>query len=81
VAVTVAATVLRSALLGGTLVRFQSIRLTYLYTSGTTGLPKACALTHRNYTAMTQSVVAMEGLVQSGDSVLLFLPLAHNLRG
>ena len=52
--------------------------LTYLYTSGTTGLPKACVLTHRNFTAMTESVVAMEGLVQPGDSVLLFLPLAHN---
>ena len=52
--------------------------LTYLYTSGTTGLPKACVLTHRNFTAMTESVVAMEGLVQAGDSVLLFLPLAHN---
>jgi long-chain acyl-CoA synthetase len=52
--------------------------LTYLYTSGTTGLPKACVLTHRNFSAMTESVVAMEGLVQPGDSVLLFLPLAHN---
>ncbi len=52
--------------------------LTYLYTSGTTGLPKACVLTHRNFTAMTESVVAMEALVQPGDSVLLFLPLAHN---
>ena len=52
--------------------------LTYLYTSGTTGLPKACVLTHRNFTAMTESVVAMEGLVEPGDSVLLFLPLAHN---
>ena len=52
--------------------------LTYLYTSGTTGLPKACVLTHRNFTAMTESVVAMEGLVRPDDSVLLFLPLAHN---
>ena len=52
--------------------------LTYLYTSGTTGLPKACVLTHRNFRAMTESVVAMEGLVQPDDSVLLFLPLAHN---
>jgi long-chain acyl-CoA synthetase len=52
--------------------------LTYLYTSGTTGLPKSCVLTHRNFSAMTESVVAMEGLVQPGDSVLLFLPLAHN---
>ena len=39
---------------------------TYLYTSGTTGLPKACVLTHRNFTAMTESVVAMEGLIPDG---------------
>ena len=52
--------------------------LTYLYTSGTTGLPKACVLTHRDFVAMTEAVVAMEGLLQPGDSLLLFLPLAHN---
>jgi long-chain acyl-CoA synthetase len=51
---------------------------TLLYTSGTTGVPKACVLTHRNFTAMAESVAAMEGLVQPADSVLLFLPLAHN---
>jgi long-chain acyl-CoA synthetase len=51
--------------------------LTYLYTSGTTGTPKACVLTHRNFTAMTEAVRAMH-LVGPGDSLLLFLPLAHN---
>jgi len=52
--------------------------LTYLYTSGTTGLPKACVLTHRNFVAMSDAVAAMEGLLVEGDSLLLFLPLAHN---
>jgi len=51
--------------------------LTYLYTSGTTGRPKACVLTHRNFTAMTEAVTAMH-VVTSDDSLLLFLPLAHN---
>ncbi|HYW29255.1 MAG TPA: long-chain fatty acid--CoA ligase [Gaiellales bacterium] len=51
--------------------------LTYLYTSGTTGTPKACVLTHRNFTAMTEAVRALH-VVGPGDSLLLFLPLAHN---
>jgi long-chain acyl-CoA synthetase len=51
--------------------------LTYLYTSGTTGTPKACVLTHRNFTAMTDAVSAL-GIIVPGDSLLLFLPLAHN---
>src|SRR5947208_3230208 len=51
--------------------------LTYLYTSGTTGTPKACVLTHRNFTAMTDAVCRMN-LVGPGDSLLLFLPLGHN---
>ena len=51
--------------------------LTYLYTSGTTGTPKACVLTHRNFTAMTEAVSAMH-IVGPDDTLLLFLPLAHN---
>ena len=52
--------------------------LTFLYTSGTTGNPKGCLLSHRNYVAMTDAVVAMSGLFRDDDTALLFLPLAHN---
>jgi len=47
-----------------------------IYTSGTTGPPKGCLLTHGNYrdvTTMTESA----GALSAGDSVYLFLPLAH----
>ena len=52
--------------------------LTFLYTSGTTGNPKGCVLTQRNYAAMVDSVVRVDGLFRDDDTVLLFLPLAHN---
>ena len=52
--------------------------LTFLYTSGTTGNPKGCLLSHRNYVAMTDAVVAMNDLFRDDDTALLFLPLAHN---
>ena len=52
--------------------------LTFLYTSGTTGNPKGCLLSHRNYVAMTEAVVAVSGLFRDDDTALLFLPLAHN---
>ena len=52
--------------------------LTFLYTSGTTGNPKGCLLSHRNYVAMTEAVVAMKALFRDDDTALLFLPLAHN---
>src|SRR4051812_27620712 len=48
----------------------------YIYTSGTTGPPKGCLLSHGNYRAITDAVVE-EGVVQTGDSTYLFLPLAH----
>ncbi|HUE95048.1 MAG TPA: long-chain fatty acid--CoA ligase [Longimicrobiaceae bacterium] len=51
--------------------------LTIVYTSGTTGPPKGCALTQRNYRAMVEMVQEVEGLVRPGDRVLLHLPLAH----
>jgi long-chain acyl-CoA synthetase len=51
---------------------------TYIYTSGTTGPPKACMIRHRNYYDMCQTVGAMQSLLQGGDIVLLYLPLAHN---
>ncbi len=49
-----------------------------LYTSGTTGPPKACELTHGNYRAVTSAVGALD-LVREDDCVYLFLPLAHAL--
>jgi long-chain acyl-CoA synthetase len=55
----------------------QDDLLTIVYTSGTTGPPKGCLLTNRNYRAMVGMVAAVEGLVRSGDIVLLHLPLAH----
>jgi len=49
-----------------------------LYTSGTTGPPKACELTHGNYRAITSALETQE-LVREDDCVYLFLPLAHAL--
>jgi long-chain acyl-CoA synthetase len=48
----------------------------FIYTSGTTGDPKGVILTHGNFTYEAQSVQRM-GLARSGDSLLLFLPMAH----
>ena len=51
---------------------------TLIYTSGTTGQPKGCEITHRNLLAITKSAMGeFPGLMQQGNSVLLFLPLAH----
>ncbi|MBV9140207.1 MAG: AMP-binding protein [Pseudonocardiales bacterium] len=53
---------------------------TLIYTSGTTGRPKGCELTHRNLLGVTRSAVSeFPGLMQPGNSLLLFLPLAHVL--
>ncbi len=55
---------------------------TVIYTSGTTGRPKGCVLTHGNFMAETDNVVARWEPVFSSKpsekpSTLLFLPLAH----
>jgi len=52
---------------------------TYIYTSGTTGPPKACMIRNRNYYEMAACVDRMETrFVGPDDTVLLYLPLAHN---
>ncbi|WP_308220934.1 AMP-dependent synthetase/ligase [Micromonospora phytophila] len=51
---------------------------TIVYTSGTTGRPKGCVLTHCNiYLDVTNATAAMPELFHPGASTLLFLPLAH----
>ncbi|MEU4802514.1 long-chain fatty acid--CoA ligase [Actinosynnema sp. NPDC023587] len=53
---------------------------TIVYTSGTTGRPKGCELTHYNLLSEVRSdVAAFPQLMQAGNSLLLFLPLAHIL--
>ncbi len=51
---------------------------TILYTSGTTGRPKGCELTHGNllFDAVT-TTRALAEVFGEGSSTLLFLPLAH----
>jgi long-chain acyl-CoA synthetase len=51
---------------------------TYMYTSGTTGPPKACMIRHRNFYEMTAVLDGLAGLVEESDLMLLYLPLAHN---
>jgi long-chain acyl-CoA synthetase len=51
---------------------------TYQYTSGTTGPPKACMVRHRNYYEMTAVLDELPGFVEETDTMLLYLPLAHN---
>jgi long-chain acyl-CoA synthetase len=47
-----------------------------IYTSGTTGPPKGCLISHGNYRATTSLTTSM-GTLEEGESVYLFLPLAH----
>ena len=50
-----------------------------VYTSGTTGPPKACILTHRNFTEATHALEERLDLTRTDAPVefFMFLPLAH----
>jgi long-chain acyl-CoA synthetase len=51
---------------------------TFIYTSGTTGPPKACMIRNRNYYDMVAKVDEVPSFIGPDDTVLLYLPLAHN---
>jgi len=54
-----------------------------VYTSGTTGRPRGCMITHGNLVAETRNVAGADGIadtvVNENTRLLLFLPLAHIL--
>ena len=52
-----------------------------VYTSGTTGRPKGCRLTHRNWLAEVRAILShpVGGIAHPGTRALTFLPLAHVL--
>ncbi|CAN5641853.1 long-chain fatty acid--CoA ligase [soil metagenome] len=53
---------------------------TLIYTSGTTGRPKGCQLTHSNLLYEIRGAkAAVPTLLQKGERLLVFLPLAHVL--
>jgi long-chain acyl-CoA synthetase len=51
---------------------------TFIYTSGTTGPPKGCMILNRNYFEMVRCAVLTKALFLPTDTLLLYLPLAHN---
>jgi long-chain acyl-CoA synthetase len=50
---------------------------TFMYTSGTTGPPKGCVLTHGNYRAIL-SMCEASSLLTGDEVTYLYLPLAHS---
>ncbi|AKK09343.1 AMP-forming long-chain acyl-CoA synthetase [Corynebacterium testudinoris] len=52
-----------------------------VYTSGTTGRPKGCRLSHRNWLSEVRALLThpIGGIAVPGTRVLTFLPLAHVL--
>ncbi|MGW6695847.1 AMP-dependent synthetase/ligase [Rhodococcus sp. NPDC054953] len=52
-----------------------------VYTSGTTGRPKGCVLTHRNFLSEVRGILAASigDVARPGNRMLTFLPLAHVL--
>ncbi|CAM2809649.1 long-chain fatty acid--CoA ligase [Prescottella defluvii] len=52
-----------------------------VYTSGTTGRPKGCILTHRNFLSEVRGILAASigDVAKPGNRMLTFLPLAHVL--
>ena len=51
---------------------------TIVYTSGTTGRPKGCRITHHNLVFNVAAArAALDELIHPGKTTLLFLPLAH----
>jgi long-chain acyl-CoA synthetase len=49
---------------------------TIVYTSGTTGPPKGTVLTHANALSVSEKV-RIVGIIAEGDTIYLYLPLAH----
>lgn len=49
---------------------------TFVYTSGTTGPPKGCVLSHGNFRSALAAIAGVR-TVRAGDTIYLYLPLAH----
>ncbi|HVJ96965.1 MAG TPA: long-chain fatty acid--CoA ligase, partial [Acidimicrobiia bacterium] len=70
------------AVLDQRIARLTTDRLaTIVYTSGTTGRPKGCAITHANLRAnVLQNLGAVRSMLGPDEATLVFLPMAHTLQ-